>query len=288
MSLSAKDKVGSKIRCLFLSEIIKKDSTILEDLVNLESVKVPKDPVIIPCGVENPKELVFNMGIAEEFMTNLIRSNGMSKFKDYDDFKHEIEGWWLAHPEHANTPTPNWDIACIAKIGGRDGLVLVEAKAHKAELSRETKRYDKTNSKSKENHKKIIGAIEKTSQELRVKTDLNFNLSEQSPYQLSNRFAWSWFLAQNGIPVALVYLGFLKATEMERKLFDKHKDVVDCVQAYCKEKKVGTIYVPDEAWKQEPLFNDNNTTMYSIIRSMELTIGKASIKTINGNKYQVR
>ncbi|MDD2230656.1 MAG: hypothetical protein PHY48_14820 [Candidatus Cloacimonetes bacterium] len=282
MSLSAKDKVGSKIRCLFLSEIIKHDPTILDNLVNLESVKVPKDPYIIPCGMGNPEELVLNRGIAEDFITELIQRNGMSNFKEYNDFKCKIEDWWLEHPAHANTP--NWDTACIAKIDGRDGLILVEAKAHKAELSPETKTYDKNSSNSEKNHERIIGAIERTSQELRDKTGIQFNLSEHSPYQLSNRFAWSWFLAQNGIPVVLVYLGFIDAKEMKRKLFINHEDVEKCVKEHCKDKNGVTIYVPDEAWKQEPLFNDNYTTMYSVIRSMNLTVGKASIKSINGNK----
>ena len=39
-------------------------------------------------------------------------------------------------------------------------------------------------------------------------------LSRDSHYQLSNRFAWAWKLASLGIPVVLVYLGFLSAIEM--------------------------------------------------------------------------
>ena len=33
-------------------------------------------------------------------------------------------------------------------------------------------------------------------------------------YQLSNRFAWLWKLASLGIPVVLLYLGFLNAQDM--------------------------------------------------------------------------
>lgn len=34
---------------------------------------------------------------------------------------------------------------------------------------------------------------------------------------MSNRFAWSWRLTELGIPVVLVYLGFLRANEMADK-----------------------------------------------------------------------
>ena len=32
---------------------------------------------------------------------------------------------------------------------------------------------------------------------------------------MSNRFAWAWKLTDLGIPIVLVYLGFLGATEMK-------------------------------------------------------------------------
>jgi hypothetical protein len=42
-----------------------------------------------------------------------------------------------------------------------------------------------------------------------------WNLSHDSHYQLANRFAWAWKLASMGVPVVLVYLGFLGAAEMK-------------------------------------------------------------------------
>src|SRR5262249_18549712 len=39
-------------------------------------------------------------------------------------------------------------------------------------------------------------------------------LSIESHYQLCNRFAWSWKIASLGVPVVLIYLGFLGADEM--------------------------------------------------------------------------
>ena len=41
-------------------------------------------------------------------------------------------------------------------------------------------------------------------------------LSSKRHYQLSNRFAWAWKLADLRLPVVLVYLGFLKANEMRK------------------------------------------------------------------------
>jgi hypothetical protein len=283
MSLSAKDRVGSKIRCLDLSLMIKQDPNILIKLVDLEGVKVPSDPKIIPCGRGKPEELIFNKSIAENFVEELLKQNQGSSFNNYVDFKKKIEDWWLEHPKNANTP--NWDIACIAEIHGRSGLILVEAKAHKSELSRETKKSYNTDSiNSKQNHEKIMDQIKEASKELRSISGLDFNLNEHSPYQLSNRFAWSWFLAKNGIPVVLVYLGFIKANELEQKLFDSHEDFVNSVYEHCMgTKNDNTIYVPKEAWRNEPLFDIGKATMYSVIRSMEMMIGQSTVLSINGS-----
>ena len=61
------------------------------------------------------------------------------------------------------------------------------------------------------------------------KTGKPWDISRDHHYQLSNRFAWSWKLATLGIPVVLVYLGFLNAQDMasndpEDKLFESEAD----------------------------------------------------------------
>ena len=48
-------------------------------------------------------------------------------------------------------------------------------------------------------------------------TGLPWEIWRDSHYQLSNRCAWGWKLADLGIPVVLVYLGFLYAAEMAKK-----------------------------------------------------------------------
>jgi hypothetical protein len=40
-----------------------------------------------------------------------------------------------------------------------------------------------------------------------------FHISRDNRYQMSNRFAWSWKLASVGVPVVLVYLGFVGAAD---------------------------------------------------------------------------
>lgn len=279
MSLSAKDRVGSKIRCLDLSKMIKEDASILNNLVNLDKVKVPDNPTIIPCGRGKPGELVLNYEIAEGFIKELLEQNGA--FKDYKSFKEDIVGWWLKHPKGANTP--NWDIACIAEIDGRSGLILVEAKAHKNEFSNSPKKTKNSDShNSKENHKNILKRIRDASKELSSMSGIEFNLNDQSPYQLANRFAWSWYLSTKGIPIVLMYLGFIEATEMEgRKLFSNHDDFVKAVVDHGKGDDKHEC-VPGEAWKQNPLYDKNNALMYSIIRTMKMDPGEPNITSING------
>jgi hypothetical protein len=119
-----------------------------------------------------------------------------------------LQSWWLAHPDRANTP--NWDIALGCEIEGRPGLVLVEAKAHVDELSSKPKDSPNPKSiKSQANHKQIGAAIAQARAALSV-AGFDSGISRDTHYQLSNRIAFLWWLAQAGIPVVLIYLGFIK------------------------------------------------------------------------------
>ena len=57
-----------------------------------------------------------------------------------------LKAWWLKHSKGANTP--NWDLALACEIEGEPGLVLVEAKAHDAELKEEGKTPVQANSQN--------------------------------------------------------------------------------------------------------------------------------------------
>jgi hypothetical protein len=117
-----------------------------------------------------------------------------------------LRDWWLAHKRGANTP--NWDLASVCELGGRRGLVLVEAKANVQELKEEGKALsDDASAHSKENHTRIAEAISEARDGLsRIVSGVTIDIA--SHYQLANRLAFAWKLASLGIPVVLVYLGF--------------------------------------------------------------------------------
>jgi hypothetical protein len=119
--------------------------------------------------------------------------------------------WWLTERRGANTP--NWDLAASCRLAGKQGLVLIEAKAHEGELNWGPKLLDASATvASKANHRRIGQAIE----EARVALDRvlpgTVAISRDGHYQLSNRIAYAWKLASLGVPVVLVYLGFVGDT----------------------------------------------------------------------------
>lgn len=118
-----------------------------------------------------------------------------------------LANWWLKH--HAGANTPNWDLISSATIGGKRGLILFEAKANVPELSEAGKKESaKPSARSAENCQQIIAALGEAEQALRAHAP-DCRLSIDSHYQLSNRLAFAWKLASLGLPVVLVYLGFL-------------------------------------------------------------------------------
>ena len=134
-----------------------------------------------------------------------------------EDVRLELGRWWLAVPSN-NTRTPNWDIASTCTIEGKAGIVLIEAKAHEQELMKEeTGRKNietPVSGNARRNLLRIDWAIRDASAALAEETGLTWALSRDWNYQMSNRFAWAWKLADLGVPVVLVYLGFLRASEM--------------------------------------------------------------------------
>ena len=119
----------------------------------------------------------------------------------------QLRDWWLAVKRGANTP--NWDLASTCRVEGECGLLLVEAKAHTGELSD-----GGTGATNARNLGSIGAAISGANDALTLITGGDWNLSKDHHYQVANRFAWSWKLASLGIPVVLMYLGFLHADEM--------------------------------------------------------------------------
>lgn len=142
--------------------------------------------------------------------------------------RQELQRWWLAK----SARTPNWDIASTCEIEGVSGLLLVEAKAHRNELFKS----DKCSSKNPANREQIRRAIAEAASGLESVTGTPWAISRDHHYQLSNRFAWSWKLASLGIPVVLVYLGFLNAQDMvdRSSLFQSEDEWGSTLKEYCK------------------------------------------------------
>ena len=123
--------------------------------------------------------------------------------------RQKLRKWWLAEGG-GRARTPNWDIASACRIFGREGLLLVEAKAHQAELSPSSG----CGATSIKNRERITYAVAEANAGLREVTGSPWQLSAEHHCQLANRFAWSWKPAKLKVPVVLVYLGFLDAVEM--------------------------------------------------------------------------
>ena len=121
-------------------------------------------------------------------------------------------GWWV--PEKYKNPT--WDLLCTATIQGKRGLVLVEAKAHQSELKEDGKPLAANASiQSQKNHDRIAECIAEASHALDGLLPCSVNLSIDSHYQLANRIASAWKLSSCGLPVVLLYLGFIGDTYFE-------------------------------------------------------------------------
>jgi len=144
--------------------------------------------------------------------------------------------WWLGGIRRERR-TPNFDIASTCTIEGRRGLLLVEAKAHHVELSKESAGRSlgpKPSDSRIASHDSIGKAIDQAAQGLSKDTGLDCRLSRDRCYQLSNRLAWAWKLATLEVPVVLIYLGLLHADEMADRgqPLDSHADWEQAVRQH--------------------------------------------------------
>jgi hypothetical protein len=230
-------------------------------------------------------------GTAEEVaarLTNLISGFGSVRpndrwmpqgFEDMDEAqlhsaarllpretRDNLLSWWLAVAS-GTTRTPNWDIASTCEIGGKDGLLLVEAKAHDNELVKEET--GRKNIKppvsiaARRNHSRIGSCIQDASLALTGESKLPWALSRDWNYQMSNRFAWSWKLAEMGVPVVLVYLGFLRADEMK----DKGKPFAEASNWDTLVRLHSEPLFPAGVWNRE--WSIHGQTFVPLIRSVE-------------------
>lgn len=186
----------------------------LTSLVTESDVVVSADDYWKPCGVPVFKAGYWDCSPADE--ARIDRDPGFVSPAIQD----QLRDWWLADQDN-DPKTPTWDLASTCSVAGTPGLVLVEAKAHDNEGFR-----NRTKAKNPRNRRSIGEAIEEANTALTHITGGRWALSKDNNYQVANRFAWSWKLASFGIPVVLVYLGFLCADEMSdrRKPFISPQD----------------------------------------------------------------
>jgi hypothetical protein len=240
---------GSRLRCL---EVTRKAPDEVRAFLNKQAcpfATVEEAGNWLPKGFRHPAEAKLGETLDPEFL------NG--------DQREFVTGWWLAVQKKANTP--NWDIASRCRIEGRPGLLLVEAKAHRGELS-VTGKDDPDGENGERNHEKIAEAIKGAEQGLNGVLP-GWALSRDSHYQLCNRFAWAWKLASMGVPVVLVYLGFLNAWDMDdgsRTLFKTPDDWRGSLL------KHAAGVVPEAAWEQR--LDVGGTPLIPIIRSAEVEV----------------
>lgn len=242
LSLKPNQRKGSKPRCHLLTR------------GTPEQVAERLTKLIAPWGLVSATDKWMPLGFDD---TKEAQLHNAQRLLDIDPYGQALKSWWLAEAGPTSV-TPNWDIASTCTIDGRRGLLLVEAKAHDGELKQD----DRCGASSKRNFERIGEAINAANDGLNKLQD-GWNLSCESHYQLCNRFAWSWKLATLGIPVVLVYLGFLNADEM-RNPFTDGQSWDNAVRDYARN------CVPESVWSSKLMVDD--TPIYPLIRSMTLPL----------------
>lgn len=198
-------------------------------LIQHTGASISKSDTWFPEGLHNPDEAELKDFLKGPFTTQLGK---------------DILQWWLqvCSPQ---SKTPNWDLVSTCNVNGTKGILLVEAKAHHHELNGESigKRKPNPNSEnSKANHQQIGNAIAQANTEIN-KAGFAVSISRDKCYQLSNRVAHAWWLANQGIPVVLLYLGFLNAEDMRSQwqVFNTHQEWENCFMNHAKKVGVDAI-----------------------------------------------
>ena len=163
---------------------------ILNDLFADTDVQFRDDENCQPRGRKIPEEWTLRKFCKKYY-------NGQFDYQAFDN-------WWV--PDQYRNP--QWDLLATCTIKDKAGILLVEAKANDKELVTEGKEFDvKASEQSKINYAKIGNCIAEAAQGLNKHIG-DVYISKDTHYQLSNRVASAWKLAQCGLPTVLLYLGF--------------------------------------------------------------------------------
>ncbi len=223
---------GSQPRCVLMVEGNREEvASRLTRMVNLSDVVVSLSDRWMPYGKPVLSNGSWDKTPARE--VELDESNDLV----CREVQLQLKTWWLAVPGRGKgTRTPNWDIASTCTIMDKPGLLLIEAKAHSNELDLDGKLLRSNASpNSIKNHERIGLEIAEAAAQVQLATGKRWDISRDHHYQLSNRFAWSWKLASLGIPVVLLYLGFLNAQDMadDGLLFRSEAEWTSTLKDHC-------------------------------------------------------
>lgn len=257
--LKHRDFKGSRYRFLLMTHQPQAHFAHQLQTILGSEIKLPEPDNIqcAPQGFLKPEEVLFNRDV---------------RFLELDQRKKLLD-WWLASWTQ-NTKTPHWDLIVKTKLQytdpdckqtePRNALILFEGKAHYGELG------EKDNTKANgENRKQINLALAEATEQLNTlfpEGGQKFNLTSNHHYQLSNRFAFAWKLADMGIPVVLVYLGFLNCNEMhankEDHMFTRREEWLADLQKY------GQKTVPESIWGRT--LNVNGTPLTFLCEAVDV------------------
>lgn len=262
MSLKVKRNKGSKARCHALTTGTREEIAARLTRLTQPFGRVSAADHWMPDGYVDTAEAELHKA------HKLVAGSSRAKLSD----------WWLT-PDSPERRTPSFDIASTCTIEGEAtvGLLLVEAKAHDEELRKEAAGRREIRVKKgellsasqedhqREQHRKIGEAISSTCGNLSEATSLRWSISHTSHYQMANRFAWACKLTELGIPVILVYLGFLDAGEMRTASQTPFADAADWVSTV---KEHSDDLFPFEVWNDR--WECNGHAFIPLIRSLEI------------------
>lgn len=259
MTENSRSMKGSRYRCLLTTQLdLPEVRELLVEICNPLQVAITIKDEFFPKGFSYPKELILTSQQAKPFFDAHFPIPGFKHIKTMVK-----EEWWLTPKRGGNTP--NWDIVSSCTLNnGSKAVIIVEAKAHKSEFDKTGKKLKiGANDDSVANHMSIEKAISEANDGLNAAYQpKGFAINIKQCYQLSNRFAFAWKIASLGIPVVLIYLGFIKATEMGDFFLDD-EDWTKNLLNHCK----GII--PKAVWNSTPIMI-GNTPIYPIYRAIDI------------------
>lgn len=204
----------------------RRDVLLLLDSVSyveaLNSALAGTGTVISACDVHRP---IGSVDVREYELPEFSREYLDGRF---DNRQITEPAWWIVK-HNARVRTPNFDLISTCTIREMPGVLLVEAKAHHEELETCGKSFN--SSSNLENHQKIGASIELANHALNAIAP-GFNLSRDAFYQLSNRMAWGWRLASLGVPVTVLYLGFVQDPYWPKDRFESDEDWMQTARSY--------------------------------------------------------